>query len=327
MTQGGSEIKESELPEEALIDTAFLHLTRACDLRCDYCYFSAAEPEPGELTLAEWGSVFQELSAIAPQKVVLTGGEPLLKQGIWELLELPELAELRTKTRVCLNTNGRLVGGQAARRLVQAVDEVRLSLDGARPDHDAQRGEGSYDAAMQAAAHLREYGMEPKLLITVTSKTLAGLPSFVANLLQSGFRKLSVHPVKLIGRAKGTPEIAVSYPEVQKALAQAWRQVTGAKVDSDWFPGTQNHCGVGRYLNLSPTGIVTPCHVLDHPRWHCGNVRETSLRKLLRPGQMLRQLANLDFQKQADRDPNWRPLLTAGTCFGDSPAKDSWFVV
>ena len=60
----------------------FLHVTKQCNLRCRYCYFSASRPLPGELTVAEFRPLWADLVALRPRKIVFTGGEPLLRPDI-----------------------------------------------------------------------------------------------------------------------------------------------------------------------------------------------------------------------------------------------------
>jgi MoaA/NifB/PqqE/SkfB family radical SAM enzyme len=52
---------EAAAGETVALRNVFLHVTKACNLRCDYCYFSASRPLPGEMTAAELGPLWPEL--------------------------------------------------------------------------------------------------------------------------------------------------------------------------------------------------------------------------------------------------------------------------
>jgi sulfatase maturation enzyme AslB (radical SAM superfamily) len=62
--------------ETVAVGTVYLHVTRACNLRCSYCYFAASRPLPDEMSGEELTPVWPQLVALRPQKVVFTGGEP-----------------------------------------------------------------------------------------------------------------------------------------------------------------------------------------------------------------------------------------------------------
>ena len=128
----------------------FLHVTKACNLRCEYCYFSASRPMPDEMTAEEFDRLWPDMVAISPQKVVFTGGEPLLRPDILDLLRGLRDADPDHLVLRCLNTNGHLVTKELARELVGLADEVRVSLDALPRRNDALRGEGNFDAAMRA---------------------------------------------------------------------------------------------------------------------------------------------------------------------------------
>src|SRR5215469_1454343 len=161
------------------LKTVFLHVTKGCNLRCRYCYFSANRPLPDEMTATDFEQLWPDLVALRPRKIVVTGGEPLLRPDIMRLLSSLK-SEIAGKgiTR-SLNTNGLLVTTDVARRLVGLVDQIRVSLDGPAEPNDALRGSGSFDAAIRALACLQAVGFDPGVLITVTSVTLPHLDSLL----------------------------------------------------------------------------------------------------------------------------------------------------
>src|SRR4029453_18700825 len=96
----------------------FLHVTKACNLHCAYCYFSARKPMPDEMTAAEYRSLWPDLVALRPEKIIFTGGEPLLRDDLLELLDDLRAADPGHAVTRCLNSNGHLVTPELARRLV-----------------------------------------------------------------------------------------------------------------------------------------------------------------------------------------------------------------
>ena len=91
--------------ETVPVQTIFLHVTKACTLRCAYCYFSASRPLPDQFTTIDFASLWYEMVSISPQKVIFTGGEPLLRHDIFALFEDLRDADTGHHITRCLNTN------------------------------------------------------------------------------------------------------------------------------------------------------------------------------------------------------------------------------
>src|SRR5689334_16030831 len=87
----------------------FLHVTKACNLHCTYCYFSAKKPLPDEMTTEDFARLWPEMVKVRPQKVIFTGGEPLLRPDILDLLRGLRDADPEHRILRCLNSNGHLV--------------------------------------------------------------------------------------------------------------------------------------------------------------------------------------------------------------------------
>jgi MoaA/NifB/PqqE/SkfB family radical SAM enzyme len=151
------------------LPNVFLHVTKACNLRCAYCYFSARKPLPDEMNTDEFTRLWPQIVALRPEKVVFTGGEPLLREDVLDLLRGLRHFDAQHHVLRCLNTNGHLVTPQVARALVGLADEVRVSLDAMQQRNDLLRGTGNFDAAVRALETYYAAGFEPKVLVTLTS--------------------------------------------------------------------------------------------------------------------------------------------------------------
>src|SRR5712692_6440093 len=162
----------------------FLHVTKACNLFCSYCYFSAHKPLPDEMTTEEFAAMWPALVAVRPQKVIFTGGEPLLRPDILELLRGLKEADPQHQVLRCLNSNGHLVTPEFAHSMVGLADEVRVSLDAFAERNDAMRGRGNFEAAVRALEYYYAVGFEPKVLITITSQSLPDLEALLCFLIE-----------------------------------------------------------------------------------------------------------------------------------------------
>ncbi len=117
------------------IDYLRISLTDKCNLRCAYCM----EKDHNDfihndklMTLDEILRVVKECASIGIKKVRLTGGEPLVREGIVDLIKninkIPEIEE------ICLTTNGILLGDKVKELSENGLKRVNISLDTLKED-------------------------------------------------------------------------------------------------------------------------------------------------------------------------------------------------
>ncbi|MDI6784516.1 MAG: radical SAM protein [bacterium] len=153
----------------------FWETTVGCNLRCIHCRAEATPISTAEdLTTQESLMFIDELASFATPILVLSGGEPLFRQDIFELAKHATDKGLR----VALATNGTLVTKEVAKKIVASgVKRVSISLDGAKAStHDTFRGiPGSFDLTIAGFNNLKELGMSLQLNVTVTNHNVAEL--------------------------------------------------------------------------------------------------------------------------------------------------------
>ncbi|BAP44955.1 molybdenum cofactor biosynthesis protein A [Pseudomonas sp. StFLB209] len=117
------------------VDYLRLSVTDRCDFRCVYCMAEDMTflPRQQILSLEELFQVAQGFVALGTRKIRLTGGEPLVRQGIVGLCE--RIAALPGLRELCLTTNGSQLGKLAAPLFKAGVKRLNVSLDSL----DAQR--------------------------------------------------------------------------------------------------------------------------------------------------------------------------------------------
>lgn len=310
-----------EIGERAYLQNVFLHVTKACNLHCSYCYCSASQPLPDELRTEELMRLWPDLLALRPRKVILTGGEPLLRPDILDLLRGLQAADPQHHVLRCLNTNGYNVTSELAWELVGLADEARVSLDGLRERNDAVRGAGSFDAAIQALETFYAVGFEPKVLVTVTAMSAPNLEELLCFLFERKLTRINLNGFRPIGRGYGHVEWQADTEAVQAAVRRAYARCYPGRPSPSPPPerpvnaGPWN-CGVGRYLNIMPNGDVFPCHVLTQREFRLGNVREQSLLDICRQNGLLGQLAALDFRELAQQETALAELGPRPICMG-----------
>lgn len=140
--------------------------TNACNLKCSHCYRDAGETAPKELNFEEGRQLLRSIKQAGFKVTVFSGGEPLLRPDIFELIAYASSLGLRP---VC-GTNGTLLAPSAVTKLKEAgAAVVGISLDSIDPErHDHFRGvAGSWRAALDGAANCRAAGLPFQLHTTV----------------------------------------------------------------------------------------------------------------------------------------------------------------
>lgn len=301
------------------LQNVFLHVTKACNLRCAYCYFSADRALPNELSSTEFATLWPELVELAPRKVIFTGGEPLVRADLVDLLSGLREADAQHRIIRCLNTNGHFLTKHLAQACIGLVDEFRVSLDALTQRNDALRGAGNFAAAVNALDLLYAHGFEPKVLITVTADSLPDLEELLCFLFQRKITRINVNSFRPIGRGAEHAEWLPAEHEIRQAMSRARRRCYPDE-PTIAVPAppqaAKPNCGVGQFLNIMPNGDVFPCHVLTDDTFRCGNLRESSLLEICRQEGLLARLGQLNFSELAREDEAFSALAQPDICLG-----------
>ena len=158
--------------------------TMRCNFSCRGCY-SRDYPVDGELTLGETGSLFHQAEELGATVLVITGGEPLLREGLMELL-----AE-RRELLFLLFTNATFIDRTWAQGVARLQNVIPvLSLEGEERHTDGRRGMGVHQGVAEAMAHLAEARAFFGFSAMVTRQNLAtlGAEPFVDDMIARGCR-------------------------------------------------------------------------------------------------------------------------------------------
>lgn len=132
-------------------------LTYACPLRCIHCYSESGRRDPVRLSLEQQLRIADAIIRARPLSVQLSGGEPLLVPGLFEIADRFKSSGIP----VSLYTSGWLLTEPMVMALSQRIGRVHVSLDGATAEvHDFIRGrDGSFDRALHGLTLLNEYSL------------------------------------------------------------------------------------------------------------------------------------------------------------------------
>ncbi|GAB4388080.1 MAG: radical SAM protein [Thermodesulfovibrionales bacterium] len=152
-------------------------ITRRCNLRCVHCRSSSEREvrEHPDFTTQEAKRILDDIAGYAKPVVVLSGGEPLLRDDVFEIAS----HGTRKGLRMCLATNGVLVSEETCRRIKESgIRIVSLSLDGSTKEvHDNFRSqEGAFAGTINAARLFREHGIEFIINSSFTKRNQEDIP-------------------------------------------------------------------------------------------------------------------------------------------------------
>lgn len=157
-----------EIPRDQEIRVAYLHFTHRCNFNCWYCYNKrTTKDKSSELSTAEWIEIIQRLKARKVEKFPITGGEPLLRTDLYEILAKTKSDGIKFN----LLTNGSLLTKNNIEKLNSVIDTFIVSFDGFAHDtqtkHQSKVGDKN---TLEALSLLSHYAPKKTYVRTVVTK-------------------------------------------------------------------------------------------------------------------------------------------------------------
>ena len=258
------------------------NLTRRCNLACAHCYLDAVQRKSqtrDELNTEESFAVIRQLAKTAlGAMLVLTGGEPLLRRDLAQLVKAASDGGLMP----VIGTNGTLLDAAHAESLRDAgAAGVGISLDSSQPQfHDRLRGApGAWAAARRGMAAAREAGLAIVVQSTVFEENRHDLSALADIAEQAGAMAFNVFFLVCTGRGVTQTDVtSASYEETLREIALLQDKHPGLKIrarcapymrrvqdlhageSGEGYADWSSACLAGRrYFRITPQGRVTPC--------------------------------------------------------------------
>ena len=263
-------------------------LTYRCPLKCPYCSNPLElRRYNSELDTATWKRVLVEASELGVVQVHFTGGEPLVRQDLPELVQQARQLELYCH----LSTGATLAGDAALERLRTAgLDALQISLQDARPDqNDWLSGARSFDKKRTAVEAAKRLGFPVTLNVVLHRHNLDQVEAVIELARQWQVDKLELAHVQYGGwafrnRAALLPtraQVEQAAGVVEQARGRLGQRLEIVHVLPDYFGQFPKAClhGWGRvFLTVAPDGAVLPCQTArEIPGLEFPNVRDASL--------------------------------------------------
>ena len=144
-------------------------ITRSCNLSCAHCRAAAEFGHyEGELTLDQIKATIDDIATITNPIIILTGGEPLMRPDIWEIVDY---AQSKGAMPV-IGTNATLITDEIAEQMAaHGIPRISVSVDFPRAqEHDVFRGQpGCFDATIRGIRMAKAHGVGVQINMTVTT--------------------------------------------------------------------------------------------------------------------------------------------------------------
>ena len=294
--------KISSVPDPALIDPfgrqieyVRLSVTDKCNMRCFYCMpqgFRAFE-EPGNwLSFDEIERVIAAFAGLGVRRVRVTGGEPLVRKNLPQLVN--RLASLEPIEDLSLSTNAALLSQHAGNLKSAGIGRINVSLDSLRADRFSEiTGGGQLAQVIDGLMAARDAGLKP---VKINMLALKGINDdefidMVEFCATHGFTLRFIESMPMGETGRDASQHYLDLNHVRKQLGEVYELIPG------FMPGG----GPASYYQLSGTdlriGFITPisrhfCETCNRVRLSVdgtlhlclGQTHSMQLRPLLRAG-------------------------------------------
>jgi radical SAM protein with 4Fe4S-binding SPASM domain len=250
------------------------NITRKCNLQCVHCYNdSGPDRTCNEISTAGAKAVIDDLARFGVPSILFSGGEPLLRQDLFELIE----CAVGKGVRAVISTNGTLIDGKKAERIKRlGVSYVGISLDGIGSVNDKFRGvSGAFERAVRGIRNCRDAGVRVGLRLTLTKRNVRELEGLFDFFEAEGIERACFYHLVPSGRGAAIAGEDLTHAQTRDALdrilaktrlfKQAGRQTDILTVD--------NHVdGVYLYLKLLAEGSSRAPEVWKLLTWNGGGL-------------------------------------------------------
>lgn len=325
------------IPKNNQLRIVAWEVTRSCNLNCVHCRASSRfGPYLQELDTIDAKKVLDQIREVGQPIIILTGGEPLLREDIFTL------ADYGTKKglRIVMGTNGTLITPDITKKIRDSgIKRVSISLDGStRESHDAFRQvDGAFDRAIEGIAYLKERGVEFQINTTITKSNLFELEDILKLVVRLGAIAHHIFLLVPTGRAQDMVNQELNANEYEDTLHWFYRQHDkttiqlkatcapqyyrimrqeahrkGKRVSEETYglDAVTRGCLAGiSYCFISHEGIIQPCGYLEV---NSGNLRESTFSDIWMNSSVLSELR--DFSQYKGKCGQCEYISVCGGC-------------
>ena len=298
-------------------------VTYRCPLHCPYCSNPTRLRSDRELTTDEWCRVIREAAGLGVLQIGFSGGEPLARRDLAELVHGARQARLYTN----LITSGVGLDKNRARELRDAgLDSVQLSFQSDHVDlADEIAGAHAHQRKLDAAAIIRAAGISLSLNFVIHRRNIDRLPQIIELTETLSAGRVELANVQFYGWAfLNRAALLPTREQVARAreVATAAKTRLAGKIDifyvlPDYYETRPKPCLNGwgqRYLTVNPIGDVLPCPTASSaiPDLRFENVRERRLDWIWRESESFNRFRGMGWMPEPCRSCPQREIDFGG---------------
>jgi pyrroloquinoline quinone biosynthesis protein E len=286
-------------------------VTYRCPLRCPYCSNPLSYRQGSELSAGEWCRVIREAAELGVLHLGLSGGEPLRRSDLAELITAAREAGLYTN----LLTSGIGLDERRSRELRDAgLDSIQLSFQADEPElADAIAGARAHSRKLKAARTCCEAGLALSVNVVLHRANIDRLPAIIALAELLNAERLELANVQFYGWGfLNRRQLLPDRDQVQRAygIALSAQERLRGRMDvfyvlPDYYEQRPKPClhGWGRwYLTVNPVGEVLPCPTASSiPGLRFDNVRNRSLARIWSDSDSFQRFRGMDWMPEPCR--------------------------
>lgn len=315
------------------LEELWIYTTLACNLRCRHCLVSAGKELEEELTTEEIKKLVDEAVVLGVKRFYITGGEPFIKDDIFELIKYI------TKDKNCeliILTNATLFDNKK----ISAMEEIKgpklviqVSLEGPNAEiHDRLRGKGNFDKVVKGIKKLIGIGITPIVstaLNKYNEKNIEDISRFLSKL---GLKEHNILWMHAKGRgADNLNELYVPPDKITRAMKKLRRAYKDQKIILDNAESLKvrarakrgrkndlcNNCY--KKVCVNSDGHVYPCASFNGDRqFDAGSVREKSLKDIWLNSNVMARCRENSVQKKTECSLCYLKYFCGGGCTSHS---------
>ena len=315
-------------------------LTHRCPLQCAYCSNPLALDDPRtELQTADWRRVLDQAAALGVLQVHFSGGEPMARRDLVELVAHAASLDLYTN----IITSGVLLTEAAMSELLAAgIDHIQLSFQDAGAAAADRIGgyRGGHAKKLEAARRIHEAGLPLTANFVVHKQNAERVAEMIALGEELDAERIEIAHTQyygwaLLNRNALLPSLA-QLEHVNAVVAEARERLKGRIVIDyvvpDYYAARPKACMGGwgnRFINVSPSGKALPCHAAETlPGFTFPSVRDESLAAIWNESDAFRRFRGTDWMPDLCRTCDRREIDWGGcrcqalALAGDASATD-----
>ena len=177
------------------------NVTKKCNLNCIHCYSESNKKiDCNELSTKEGKKVLVDLAKYGVPVILFSGGEPLYRNDIFELMEYAK----KLGMRVVISTNGTLITKEVAKKIKEiGVSYVGISIDGLGATHNEFRNSSNaFELAVRGIENCLEYNIKVGLRFTITKKNQKEIPKIFDFVAEKKIPRICFYHLVYSGKGK-----------------------------------------------------------------------------------------------------------------------------